>query len=185
MTADPIMIDTAGGGRDTAPITRDVTAAEHAVRDARAAVTGWHDDRPGGAPWAARRAAADRALTALDNAARAVDAARAALIHDIEIITDAVLAADPSRCQVPWGVCPEHGNTLTTSGGRTRCRWSGCGRTWPGNRVQAHCGEPATALIADAGGEQSRLCAGHWADARERLIGVRLVRALPAPDGAR
>ena len=185
MTADPIMIDTATDGRDTAPITRDVTAAEHAVRDARAAVTGWHDDRPGGAPWLARRAAADRALTALDNAARAVDAARAALAHEVTITMEAVLAADPSRCQVPWGACPDHGNTLITSGEWTRCRRPGCGRTWPGNRVQAHCGEPATVLIADAASDQTRLRAGHWADARERLIGVRLVRALPAPDGAR
>ncbi|MEV2271214.1 hypothetical protein [Nonomuraea africana] len=32
------------------------------------------------------------------------------------------LAARPADAGVvPWGVCPEHGNTLTSTGGLTRC----------------------------------------------------------------
>ena len=45
-------------------------------------------DRPGAAPWAAQRAAADRALTALDDAARTITAAHA---------TDAVCGDGPGR----------------------------------------------------------------------------------------
>lgn len=33
-------------------------------------------------------------------------------------------------CLIPWGVWPELGNTLTTTGGRTWCRAIGCGRRW-------------------------------------------------------
>jgi hypothetical protein len=95
-------------------------------------------------------------------------------------VTDRRLAADETRCSAQWGVCPEHGNTLSSSGGRSRCRRAGCGRTWPASRLSAHCDEPATVIVADQAGGQLRLCAGHWSDARKRLVGARVVRVLPA-----
>ena len=54
-------------------------------------------DRPGAAPWAAQRAAADRALTALDDAARTITAAHATAAHDVTITTDAVCGDGPGR----------------------------------------------------------------------------------------
>jgi hypothetical protein len=78
------------------------------------------------------------------------------------------------------GVCPEHGNTLSSSGGRSWCRRSGCGRNWPGSQVPQHCDEPTAVVVADHAGGRMRLCAGHWIDARERLVGARVVRVLPA-----
>jgi hypothetical protein len=41
-------------------------------------------------------------------------------LRDSAANLDCIAAATaPGTCGVPWGVCPEHGNTLTTSGGRT------------------------------------------------------------------
>ncbi len=63
------------------------------------------------------------------------------------------LAAVPAgACGIGWGVCPDHGNTLTTSGGRTWCRTPGCGRTWGYDRVSTPCAEPVTHTVLDAGG---------------------------------
>jgi len=33
-------------------------------------------------------------------------------------------------------------------------------------------------VVADAAGRETRLCAGHWADAHVRLVGAQLVRTL-------
>jgi hypothetical protein len=54
-----------------------------------------------------------------------------------------VAALRPGSCLVQWGVCPEHGNTLTATGGATRCRVPGCCRAWPYDRVGLPCTEPA------------------------------------------
>jgi hypothetical protein len=43
-------------------------------------------------------------------------------------------AMKPGVCPVPWGVCPEHGNTLTSTARKTWCRAVGCGRTWAYDR---------------------------------------------------
>jgi hypothetical protein len=135
-------------------------------------------------PWSTRRAAADRALADLDDATRALVVAREALAGEIRADADRRLAADEARCAAQWGVCPEHGNTLSSSGGRSWCRRPGCGRTWPGSRVSHHCDELAAVLVADQAGAQLRLCAGHWADARVHLVGATVVQVL-ATDGAR
>ncbi len=156
------------------PSEAHLNAAERCVRDAAAAARRWPDDRNAGSA----------ALRAIDAAVRKLDDARIALAHEIGVETDRALAADPTRCAAEWGACPEHGNTLSSSGGRTRCTHSDCGRTWPGSRLTSHCAEPAAVIVADAAGAETRLCAGHWTDARLRLIGARLVRTLPgtAPD---
>jgi hypothetical protein len=56
---------------------------------------------------------------------------------------------------------------------------SDCGRTWPGSRLTTHCAEPAVVIVAEPAGRETRLCAGHWTDARIRVVGARLVRTLP------
>ncbi|NEC32212.1 hypothetical protein [Streptomyces rubrogriseus] len=78
---------------------------------------------------------------------------------------------DGSVCAVPWGVCPEHGNTLVSTGGRTRCSQLACGRTWDYDRLGVPCGEPLTHKVTDAAGESFRACKAHAMDATERLIG--------------
>ena len=95
MAADPTMIDVADDGRDSAPVTRDVMAAERALRAARAGVAGWLDDRPGATPWAARRAAAGRALTAVRPPPR-----KRHLAPSTPPNTGRVTPA--SRCNVTW-----------------------------------------------------------------------------------
>ncbi|MEU4549992.1 hypothetical protein [Nonomuraea dietziae] len=85
------------------------------------------------------------------------------------------IAARPAdSCAVPWGVCPEHGNTLTSTSGTTRCNAGGCGRTWGYNRDNAPCAEPATHRLVDAEGTEALICDGHAIDARNRLIGGRI-----------
>lgn len=154
--------------------------AERALRDSGAALGRWRGD--GGSAWSVRRAAAGRALDRLDEAARAIAAAREALVREVEAETDRILAADGTVCAVGWGVCPEHGNTLSASGDRTWCRRAGCGREWVGHRVDSHCDEPTVAVVADQYGGTVRLCAGHWLDAQATLLGARLVRAVPSDD---
>jgi hypothetical protein len=168
-------------------VEQRVGAAELALRAVGMALGQWYGNGEYVClSWSTRRAAAGRALAELDAAARRLAGAREALVRDIQAVTDERLAADQRRCSARWGVCPEHGNTLSCSGGRSWCRWAGCGRTWPGSRVSQHCDEPAAVVIADQAGAQMRLCAGHWAEARKRLIGARVVRVLPvAGDGAR
>ena len=52
-------------------------------------------------------------------------------LQDTSDHLDRIAAAmKPGACPVPWGVCPEHGNTLTSTGGKAWCRATGCGRTW-------------------------------------------------------
>lgn len=168
-----------------APVEQGVSAAELALRAVGMALGQWYGHGDYSLlPWSARRAAADRALSELDDAAGVLRAAREALVEEIRTATDRHLAADESRCSAQWGVCPEHGNTLASSGGRSWCRRAGCARTWPGSRVSRHCDEPAAVLVADQAGAQMRLCAGHWTDSRVHLVGSTVVQVLAA-DGAR
>ena len=80
--------------------------------------------------------------------------------------------SDTTTCGADWGVCPDHGNTLTSSAGRTWCREPGCGRTWSYDRVNLHCEEPAAFNVHDAEGGSGPLCAGHALDAQARIVGV-------------
>jgi hypothetical protein len=83
------------------------------------------------------------------------------------------LAARPAdACVVPWGVCPEHGNTLISTGRQSRCR--ACGQVWPYDRLSSPCTEPARWLLTDRTGAQSRLCDAHTRDAAEVIDGARV-----------
>ncbi|MFD7867816.1 hypothetical protein [Streptomyces sp. NPDC059783] len=78
---------------------------------------------------------------------------------------------DGSVCAVPWGVCPEHGNTLVSTGGRTRCSQLACTRVWSYDRLGVPCGEPLTHKVTDATGASFNACRAHAMDATERIIG--------------
>ncbi len=89
----------------------------------------------------------------------------------LDRIADAMKAG---ACLVPWGVCPEHGNTLTSTGGKTWCRAVGCGRTWDYDRVGLPGTEPARWTVTDQRGTSLAMCDGHALDARQRLDGARV-----------
>jgi hypothetical protein len=86
---------------------------------------------------------------------------------------------DPASSGRPRAGAVGHRGTAT---GR-RAGGAGCGWTWPGSRISAHCDDPAAVVVADQVGPHLRLCAGHWADARTRLVGARVVRVLPTAEG--
>jgi len=93
------------------------------------------------------------------------------------------IAARPQgSCSIPWGVCPEHSNTLTGTGGKTWCRAAGCGRTWGYDRLGMPCAEPARWKVTDLEGSEGLLCHGHALDARKRLEGARVVPLGTGPE---
>ena len=81
------------------------------------------------------------------------------------------VAAPNGVCEANWGVCPEHGNTLVTSGGRCWCSFEGCGRGWDEDRLGRHCDAPVAFLVR-VGALELLLCAGHAIAARAELRGV-------------
>jgi hypothetical protein len=83
-------------------------------------------------------------------------------------------AMKPGACAVPWGICPEHGNTLTSSGRKTWCRVPECGRTWNYDRVGLPCIEPARWAVTDRYGVRSVMCDSHALDAGKRLESARV-----------
>lgn len=114
----------------------------------------------------------------LDVAVGYCDAVAAALTATAESVAR---VRGRSNCAADWGVCPEHGNSLRSAGGRTWCAAGGCGRSWSYDRGGLPCTEPASSLVTDAEGGTTTLCAGHTLDARTRLIGA-TVHALSTPD---
>lgn len=84
------------------------------------------------------------------------------------------MTLEAGACLVPWGVCPEHGNTLTSTDGKTWCRATGCGRMWNYDRVRLPCTEPTRWQVTDQHGEAAVMCDGHALDARKRLEGARV-----------
>ena len=75
-------------------------------------------------------------------------------------------------CPCDWGVCPDHGNTLRSSGGRCWCTAPGCHRVWGYDRLGLPCNEPVAYDVRDTEGGGGPMCAGHAADARLHLVGA-------------
>jgi hypothetical protein len=97
-------------------------------------------------------------------------------LRDTAFDLDRIAAATvPGMCGVPWGVCPGHGNTLTSSGGRTWCRDTDCLRSWGYDRSGLPCAEPACWEVTDQRGTTAPMCDGHARTARTSLIGCRVV----------
>jgi hypothetical protein len=83
-----------------------------------------------------------------------------------------------STCGADWGVCPEHGATLRSTGGKSWCQTPGCGREWGYDRLGLPCAEPAAWTVADTVGNTTLLCEAHTTDARRTLTGAVIT---PAP----
>ncbi|GGP10780.1 hypothetical protein LDL08_28115 [Nonomuraea glycinis] len=77
-------------------------------------------------------------------------------------------------CGLSWGVCPEHGNTLSSSGGVSTCRV--CRRDWSHDRLGQPCQEPVTWKVIDRAGTETRMCDGHVLGARAVAAGATFVR---------
>ncbi|UBU16259.1 hypothetical protein [Nonomuraea gerenzanensis] len=77
-------------------------------------------------------------------------------------------------CGLPWGVCLEHGNTLSSRAGVSECRV--CHRTWSYDRLGRPCEEPATWKVIDRAGTVTRMCDGHVLGARAAAQGATFVR---------
>ncbi|BDT39540.1 hypothetical protein [Streptomyces yaizuensis] len=89
-------------------------------------------------------------------------------------------ARDPRLCTVPWGVCPDHGPTLRSSGNRTWCTAAGCTRSWDYDRMDTACAEPVTATVSHTSGTSFLACKAHAADAEQRLDGATITALPPA-----
>ncbi|MFE1335474.1 hypothetical protein [Streptomyces microflavus] len=87
-------------------------------------------------------------------------------------------AAD--RCTVPWGVCPEHGATLKSTGGRAWCTNLACLNTWTYDRLDPACTEPATHTIQVDNGDRYVVCDGHALTARTQITDRQVLPGLPA-----
>ncbi|MGV9364984.1 hypothetical protein [Amycolatopsis sp. NPDC003731] len=107
--------------------------------------------------------------------------------HDLSDYTDEIsrtaedlarvrVARDPGLCDVPWGICPAHGVTLHSAGGRAWCTDPGCAAAWDYDRLHTPCAEPVAAVVTDQGGVTARLCAAHARDAGDRLAGCTVSR---------
>lgn len=114
----------------------------------------------------------------LDTAVGDVRGVRAALEETAGGLARTRIARDPRLCQVPWGVCPEHGNTLRSSGGRAWCIV--CSREWGYDRLGTACREPVTHEVIDQTGATVLFCTGHARDAEKRLDGATVT---PLPKG--
>ncbi|HEY3002339.1 MAG TPA: hypothetical protein VGJ44_08305 [Kribbellaceae bacterium] len=85
-----------------------------------------------------------------------------------ELVRSMATAHEP--CEVGWGVCPDHGITLTSTGGQSVCRVLGCHRTPQAPSVR--CTEPVAYRVVDAEGEAFLACTGHAVACRRELVGA-------------
>lgn len=107
-------------------------------------------------------------------------------LADVDAAVRAYIEAPPERCEVNWGICPVHGNTLRESGGHTWCTVPECGRTWMGNRLSSACSELVTHEIT---ADQVKLvhpplavCAGHAVEAMKCGFEVRWISGVLLDD---
>jgi hypothetical protein len=107
----------------------------------------------------------------LSDAADTLRNYQASVAAAAERLTRVRVARGVGLCGIPWGVCPEHGNTLRSSAGSTSCTTPGCARTWAYDRMTTPCAEPAVAAGSHTDGTEFVLCAGHALDVERRLIG--------------
>ncbi|GAB2933337.1 hypothetical protein ACFMQL_05575 [Nonomuraea fastidiosa] len=114
---------------------------------------------PGADPLAAARQAADWLARSTDDLRRAAtELAR--------------LQVEP--CGLAWAVCPEHGNTLSSMAGVSKCRVCGWSRSTP--RPGQPCGAPVTWKVIDRSGGETRMCDGHVLGARAVSQGATFIR---------
>ncbi|WP_395110734.1 hypothetical protein [Actinomadura sp. SCN-SB] len=94
-----------------------------------------------------------------------------------------IAAVPTDACRIGWPVCPQHGNTISATGGRSWCRAMGCDRRWDYDRGDIPCPEPVRWRVTDAAGGDGLMCDGHALDARTRLAGGTVVPLGDEPSG--
>jgi hypothetical protein len=94
----------------------------------------------------------------------------AAELHDTA--ADLARIRGRSACSADWGLCPKHGNTLSSSGGQSWCRTPECGRRWDYDRGGLPCEEPPMFEVRDSAGATTFMCGGHAYAAQRSLIGA-------------
>ncbi|MYT97341.1 MULTISPECIES: hypothetical protein [unclassified Streptomyces] len=85
---------------------------------------------------------------------------------------DAAVPDTAPLCEVPWGICPDHGPTVTSSAGRSWCHFPECGRRWSYDRLDQPCAELATHRITDGEGGSITACSVHAAEAVQQIDGA-------------
>lgn len=109
----------------------------------------------------------------------AAGAARGTVAADLDATADdLVRIRGRGPCPADWGVCPEHGATLRSTGGRCWCDAAGCDRSWDYDRYGLPCTEPIAYDVRDPDGGGGPMCAGHADTAQRQLVGA-VVTALP------
>ncbi|TMR87963.1 hypothetical protein [Nonomuraea basaltis] len=133
--------------------------AETLTAEVRALCDSVPNGSPEGDPLATARQAADWLARGAEELQRAA--------------TDLALS-QTQLCGLPWGVCPEHGNTLSSTAGVSACRV--CSRTWNHDRLGQPCREPVTWKVIDRAGTETRVCDGHVLGARAAAGGAVFMR---------
>lgn len=72
-------------------------------------------------------------------------------------------------CGIRWGICPDHGPTLASSGGVSWCDFPACERRWAYDRLAQPCAEVTTHRITDRAGASITACSVHAAEATQML----------------
>jgi hypothetical protein len=83
-----------------------------------------------------------------------------------------IAAVPADACRISWPVCPDHGNTISASGGSSWCRVRDCGRQWDYDRGDIPCPEPVRWRVTDQYGNAALMCDGHARDARTVRVGT-------------
>ncbi|MEW9551028.1 hypothetical protein [Nonomuraea sp. NPDC050783] len=94
--------------------------------------------------------------------------------EDLRLAAGELARLHVQPCGMPWGVCPEHGNTLSSRAGISTCRV--CRREWSGDRLGRPCEEPVTWKVVDRVGTETRMCDGHVLGARAAVAGATFIR---------
>ncbi|MBB5788827.1 hypothetical protein [Jiangella mangrovi] len=112
----------------------------------------------------------------------AVGAARGAARELAAAAGDLSPEPGSSNCGITWGVCPDHGKTLTGTAGRSWCRRPGCGRSWHYDRASLPCTEPIAFEVRTPRGDSTAMCRGHAVAALELQAGITLDPVPPDVD---
>jgi hypothetical protein len=80
------------------------------------------------------------------------------------------MATGSGTCAVGWGVCPDHGITLTSTGPEAGCRVLSCHQ--PVTAPSVICNEPVAYRVVDAEGGAFLACTGHAVACRRELVGA-------------
>jgi hypothetical protein len=80
------------------------------------------------------------------------------------------MATGTGTCAVGWGVCPDHGITLTSTGDNAGCRVLACHQ--PVTAPSVICTEPVAYRVVDAEGGAFLACTGHAVACRRELVGA-------------